>query len=117
MAKARSGGGIESRVVKEKREASREKTQVRGVNPGGVDGLGQSTTKPSAATPLYGGRSFQPTPFGNEDATRGIGVGGGRRVMRSGSQGTYGAVNPGSSRPGAGKDILSDFGPEKKTGG
>jgi len=54
-------------------------------------------------------------PLGNEVATNTVcGPGGSRTVMRSGSQSTHGAVNPGNA-PAKNKDILSGFGPEKST--
>jgi hypothetical protein len=122
MARAVSGGGINSNKVVAKREATREQPRTRGVNPGGADGLGQHTTKESAATPLYGGPSFQPVPMGNT-LTNNVGAGGpgaGRTVMRSGSQGLHGAVAQGSRDqapdiPGTkpGRDQLRDFGPER----
>jgi hypothetical protein len=96
MARAVSGGGPQMNKVTAKREATREKPQVRGVNPGGVDQLGQHMTKESAATPMYGGPSY-PTKFGNELATN-VGAGGpgkGREVFASGSQGQHGPVAQG----------------------
>jgi hypothetical protein len=91
MTKARSGGGIQSSVVNTKREATREQPRVRATSPGAVSQLGSHMTKPSAAEPLYQGKSFQPTKLGNELATN-VGPGrpgAGRKVMRSGSQGKH----------------------------
>jgi hypothetical protein len=52
-------------------------------------------------------------PLGNELA-KNVGKGGpgaGRTLYgQCGTQGTHGPVNPGATRPGAGADILSDFG-------
>jgi hypothetical protein len=86
---SRSGGGINSRVVPTKREATRERPQVRAASPGAVSQFGSHMTSRSAAEPLYQGKSFQPVRFGNELATRGTGVGADRKVMKSGQQGTH----------------------------
>jgi hypothetical protein len=82
MAKARSGGGITSNKVTNKREGTREQPRVRGVSPGGVADLGSmkgshSTVKgdmPFKPRAMYDGPSFQPVPLGNTLTTN---VGGG----------------------------------------
>jgi hypothetical protein len=87
---SRSGGGIQSSVVNTKREATRERPQVRAASPGAVSQLGSHMTSRSAAEPLYQGKSY-PTKLGNT-LTNNVGTGGpgkGRTVHRSGSQGTH----------------------------
>jgi hypothetical protein len=59
-------------------------------------------------------------PLGNQLSTN-VGKGGpgtGRTTMHCGSQGSYGKPSAGEGKigPNAGKDILSDFGPEKSKG-
>jgi hypothetical protein len=91
MTRASSGGGIQSRQVSTKREATRERPQVRAASPGAVSQLGSHMTKMTSSEPLYQGKSFQQSKFGNELATN-VGTGGpgkGRTVMRSGLQGTH----------------------------
>jgi hypothetical protein len=66
--------------------------------------------------PLHGGKRPAGGPggvkLGNELAAKTVcGPGGSRGVMPSGSQGQQGSV-AGSPRP-AGRDILSEFGPDK----
>jgi hypothetical protein len=116
----KKGGGPGSKVVVNK--PIKYGTPARGVSPAGVNQLGTQrsnhATENSAilrkdVTPVYGGT---PAPtnsnqeLGNQNATRGIGVGGGRTVQRSGSQAQHGPV-AGSPKP-AGRDILSSYGPD-----
>jgi hypothetical protein len=72
-----SGGGITSNKVVSKREATREKPQVRAASPAGVDQQGQKVA--------------DAVKFGNELATNvsGGGPGKGRTTMPSGSQGRH----------------------------
>jgi hypothetical protein len=49
-------------------------------------------------------------PLGNEIATKGLGVGGGREVMKSGSQGVQGPVNPGRPATEQTSPFSQDFG-------
>src|SRR6516162_11043917 len=113
------GGGYGSRQHVEK--PIRTGSGSRGTNPGGVGQLGQKqgshVTRGQESDyrgdPLHSGRSFQPVKFGNEVALN-VGKGGpgtGREVMRSGGQGTHGAVNAGNA-PAKNRDILSDYGPD-----
>jgi hypothetical protein len=62
--------------------------------------------------PKRGGKGYEP-PGMISDPVKCVGVGGGRAIHSSGSQGTHGATNPGSPRP-AGRDILGAYGPESK---
>jgi hypothetical protein len=88
------------------------------VRPGGVGQLGNSqgshttnrTDSSYRGEKLYGGRGYEP-PIMISDPVKAVGVGGGRSVMRSGSQSRHGQV-AGSPKP-AGRDILGSYGPEK----
>ena len=109
------GGGYGSRQHVETKV--RTGTGSRGTRPAGVAMFG--TMQGSHVTrgeessyrgePLHGGRSFQPTPFGNEvAASTKCGVGGSRTIYSSGSQSGssgHGPSNPGNPRPQA-RDIL-----------
>jgi hypothetical protein len=113
MAKARSGGGINSRVnTRPSVKVGPPKTNV--INPGGADALGKQFA--GRVTPLSAGTMPQ-VPLGNAVALN-VGKGGpgtGRKVYAHGTQGTHGPVNPGQSPER--RDILSEFGPEAKGGG
>ena len=121
MVKKLSGGGItmNKNVSGKVRGGSRS---ADAVSPRGVSQLGSmqgsrlkesgSYTTQSSATPMFSGSKANPVQFGNVkslDVGKG-GVGTGRTVMRSGSQGTHGPVSAGSSP--ARKDILIEFGPD-----
>jgi hypothetical protein len=118
-----SGGGIRSRV--------NVKVGVKGgsrsadkVSPAGLSQYGTaqggnlrqagSFTGVNSATPVFSGSKANPVPFGNAkalDVGKG-GVGTGRTVYRSGYQSQWGGAVQGSSP--ARKDILSEFGPERR---
>jgi hypothetical protein len=69
--------------------------------------------------PLHGGRSFQPTKFGNEVATN-VGKGGpgiGRDVHARGSQGVHGGTNPGDPRSVPDRHIIESYGPDYRRPG
>ena len=97
----------------------------KGVSPGWVGQKGQMqgthttnrTDSDYRGEQKFTGQNFQPAPFGNEKALD-VGKGGcgtGRTLYgQAGSQGTHGATNPGTPRP-AGRDILSQFGPDKRS--
>jgi hypothetical protein len=100
----------------------------KNVNVGVRTGSPSKATSPCAASQLGQSVSFKRenvevgpayhsgVKLGNEkalDVGKG-GVGTGRTVMRSGSQGTYGPV-AGTPRPQS-RDILSEFGPDKRKG-
>jgi hypothetical protein len=57
--------------------------------------------------PDYVRRGYQP-PVGPTDNVAACGVGGGRKVYASGSQGVQGATNPGNPRP-VGQDIFRKY--------
>jgi hypothetical protein len=81
----------------------------KGINPGGVGQLGEAqgshTTGDGGGSntnyrgsPWPAGKSFQPTPFGNEAAVNTVcGPGGSRNVYgKSGTQGMQGKADPGN---------------------
>jgi hypothetical protein len=116
-----AGGGSSSRQVREvpvRTGRAAQEMRPKEVSQYG-SALGNHPTdgsrKLDGASEKVQGKRLPPSlsvPLGNEIATRGLGVGGGREVMRSGSQCVSGPV-AGSPRP-AGRDILGDFGPESK---
>ena len=127
MANHRAGGGIKS-AVNNRSAGYKTTSRVRGVQPGGVDQLGRmlgnhtteqgKTRNPTGARmDLYGGPSFQKTPFGNEVAAATVcGPGGSRNLYgKSGTNQIHGNVNPGHSPPR--RDILSDYGPDYRAKG
>jgi hypothetical protein len=108
MANKPAGGLGSNKVIH--RNAPKAEPKPRAVNPAAVNQLGEALAfRPE---PLFVGKGYA-TPQGPSDNVAAVGVGGGRTVMSSGSQATHGPVVPGSHRPGAGKDILSEFGPDK----
>ncbi len=109
MAKTHSGGGRTPT-----KQSVRTGAPARGVNPAYANQPGQQLyhkehfTPKAAPMPAGGG-----VKLGNEVALN-VGKGGpgaGRSVHRTGSQGTHGPVNPGSSP--LARDILGSFGPER----
>ena len=110
MKKLGSGGGSNKLVAPGVKTGS----PSRKSSPGAADQLGQSTAFKKEV--VNSGPGYNAAKFGNEAALN-VGKGGpgaGRTIMRSGSQGTHGAV-AGAPRP-PGRDILSQFGPEKSKG-
>jgi hypothetical protein len=111
MSKARSGGGITSRVNRKvAQNVGPARTNI--VSVAATDMLGQSLAfkRPD----LIKGTAPQ-VPMGNAVATN-IGKGGpgtGRVTHHCGSQGTHGPTT-GTTRPA--RDILSEYGPEKSRG-
>jgi hypothetical protein len=84
MAKARSGGGINSRVVKHV-NAPKQEPKPHAVSPGAVDMQGQAVAfkKP----PLVSGKGYQP-PGPNWNTKQGPGAN--RTIYKSGSQALHG---------------------------
>ena len=105
-------------------------TKVRGVTGGGIDGKNVAHTNAPKAEPinhpvsqgavsrlgavvgvgtphknLYSSKAT--TPFGTTPSV--AGPGGGRMVMKSGSQGQHGSAVSGTARPGANKPIFPGF--------
>jgi hypothetical protein len=120
MAQARSGGGINSSVVKNVGIQGGSRT-TQPVSPRGVSQLGYSPgstlsrtgafTTQSSALPVFEPKKPNSVPFGNTEAAATVaGPGGSRTVYRSGYQGQHGAPVQGSSpKP---VDLLSQFGSE-----
>ena len=98
--KSKAGGGIHSRQVV--REGVRTGKGNMGVNPGYPSQLGNkigahSTDKgdlPPKPVPMAT-KAMQTSELGNANAVKGIGVGGGRTIHRSGQQAQHGPVHPG----------------------
>jgi hypothetical protein len=115
-----SGGG--QGMNKNVKQTVRTGAPKRAVNPGGAGQIGASqgdhvTEKRQGSgyrgEKLFAGTGY-PSKLGNEvAASTTCGPGGSREVMRSGSQGTHGAPNPGSPRP-KGPDIFTEFPPDLK---
>jgi hypothetical protein len=117
MRKARSGGGITSNKLVTTR-APKAEPRARAQSPSAVSKLGamqgnhatgQGRNVNVPPPKLDAGRGYQP-PSGPTDNVAAVGVGGGRTVYRSGSQGSTPVARP---MP-PGRDILSEFGPESK---
>jgi hypothetical protein len=99
-------GGYGSKQVTHTR-APKTEPIAKAVRPGSADMLGQAMAY--EPPDLYDGEGYNAPP---RTTPWSVGVGIGRTVMSSGSQGTHGSANPGSHREGAGEDILSEFGPD-----
>src|SRR5262249_48068653 len=108
-----SGGGITSNKLVHPN--IRTGQPYKASSPASASQLGQSVSFKREQVDV--GRAYTGAPLGNQVALN-VGAGGagtGRTVHHCGSQGTHGPVNPGHSTP-AGRDILSEFGPEKSKG-
>jgi hypothetical protein len=118
MAQARSGGGINSSVVKNVGIQGGSRT-TQPVSPRGVSQFGYSPgstlsktgafTTQNSALPVFEAKKPNPVPFGNQLATN-VGPGGvgtGRVVMKSGTQGQHGAAA--GPQPVQGRDIFGQF--------
>jgi hypothetical protein len=100
-----SGGGLGSRPVTHTR-APKAEPRAHAINKDAVGQIGISQFL--GRDPIREGRGYE--PVGPTDNVAAVGVGGGRTVYQSGSQ--HG-VRPAREMP-AGKDILSDYGPDYK---
>jgi hypothetical protein len=124
MARSNAAGGHGSKVVVDK--PVRTGSGSTGIRPSYTNAPGShfgDHTVDGVSTGYRGpkredGKSFQPTPFGNEVALN-VGKGGcgtGRTLYgQAGSQGTHGPTNPGAA-PAKNRDILSEFGEESSRG-
>jgi hypothetical protein len=118
----KSGGGINSNKVVQSRDGQKVEPVTHKANPAGVAQQGLATA--FKKEPLTQGQGYEPKAMGptgvpGQYNSSAQGPGSGRTVYRSGSQSTYGPVNPGQVNrapdPPAtapGRDILSDYGPE-----
>jgi hypothetical protein len=102
-----SGGGHGSRPVSHTR-APKVEPKPHAINPKAVAQIGTSPFL--GRDELREGRGYG--PVGPTDNVAAVGVGGGRTIYKSGSQ--HG-MRPAQEMP-AGKDILSEYGPESKRG-
>jgi hypothetical protein len=97
----RTGGG--SRAIREPAVG-----QIGGNYGDHTTGEGETGWRPG---PLYGGRGFNPVPYGNEVALN-VGKGGpgtGRTIYHCGTQDLHGSGGP--QKP-QGRPILSEYGPD-----
>ena len=113
--KARSGGGIRSNKVRQiGNRVGPPRTNV--ISPQAVTELGMATNWPRQ--PLVKGTAPQVRSGNDVAATTVCGPGGSRTIYKSGYQDLHGKVSQGEGKIGgnAGKDILSEFGPERSRG-
>jgi hypothetical protein len=99
-----TGGGINSNKVTHVNAPKRE-PQVNPVSVGAVSRIGALVGEGTPHKNLYSSKAT--TPFGTTPSVPG--PGGGRMVMRSGSQGQHGSAVSGTARPGANKPIWPGF--------
>jgi hypothetical protein len=116
MAKAVSGGGITSNKY-HTTKAYKVEPVANKASPAGANQLGAAVQFRKEPL-IQQGKGLNPPPVGPTGVpgyfnSAKAGPGSGRTIMRSGSQSTYGPVNPGEPKP-APRDILSEFGPERK---
>jgi hypothetical protein len=113
-----SGGGYKMNKHVHSR-APKAEPRPRAINPSAVNQLGNMlgdhTTHSKTSTGYRGedlvrGKGYS-GPIGPTDNVAACGVGGGRDVHKTGSQGLTGSG--GAPKP-AGRDILSEYGPESK---
>jgi hypothetical protein len=106
MTKARSGGGITSNKLVETRNPKVEPTVYR-ASPGATSRLGNMVGEGTPLKMLQTQGGAYSNPIGPTPSV--AGPGGGRMVMKSGSQGTHGSTTSGTARPGADKEIFPGF--------
>jgi hypothetical protein len=99
-----TGGGIDSKNVAHTNAPKREPIN-HPVSQGAVSRLGGMVGEGTPFKNLYSSKAT--TPFGTTPSV--AGPGGGRMVMKSGSQGQHGSAVPGTARPGANKPIFPGF--------
>ena len=108
-----SGGGQGMNKVVH-RPHGKEEPRANAYRPQGVGqyGIMQGThvtrygEAPYRGEEKRGGRGYEP-PGMISDPVKAVGVGGGRTIHSSGSQGSHGATNPGNPRP-QGRGILTN---------
>jgi hypothetical protein len=104
MARTGEGGGYGARVVTHTNSPKQE-PRVNPVSVGAVSRLGALVGEGTPLKNLYSSKAT--TPFGTTPSVPG--PGGGRMVMKSGSQGQHGSAVSGTARPGANKPIFPGF--------
>src|SRR5262249_6726394 len=123
MAKGhRPAGGISSNKVVHRPHGKTEPVANK-YRPQGVSQWGQAqgshVTRGGESNyrgePKRGGRGYEP-PGMISDPVRAVGVGGGRTIYASGSQGMTGRPAPGNA-PAKNRDILSSYGPDYRRPG
>jgi hypothetical protein len=102
----KSGGGINSNKVSHVSAPKREPTVYR-ASPGATSRLGNMVGEGTPEKMLQTQGGAYSNPIGPTPSTPG--PGGGRMVMKSGSQGTHGSTTSGTARPGANKAIFPGF--------
>jgi hypothetical protein len=100
-----SGGGIESNKVVNTQNPKQE-PRPHSVSVGATSRLGGMVGEGTPYKAIYNGQGYT-TPYGATPSVQG--PGGGRMVMKSGSQGQHGAAVSGTARPGANKPIFPGF--------
>ena len=123
MSKARSGGGLTSNKLVTSRAGYKVEPVANKASPAGSNQQGQAVQFKKEPL-IQAGKGYNPLPVPPTGApgkynSAWQGPGSGRTVYRTGSQSTYGPVNPGERNkapdvPAAtpGRDILSGYGPE-----
>jgi hypothetical protein len=101
---ARSGGGINMNKVVHT-NAPKQEPKVNPVSVGAVSRIGGMLGVGTPHKNLYSSKAT--TPFGTTPSVPG--PGGGRMVMKSGTQGQHGSAVAGVARPGANKPIFPGF--------
>jgi hypothetical protein len=99
-----TGGGIDSKNVAHT-NAPKQEPRVNPVSIGATSRIGTALGVGTIHKNLYSSKST--TPFGTTPSV--AGPGGGRMVMKSGSQGQHGSTVSGTARPGANKPIFPGF--------
>jgi hypothetical protein len=98
-----SGGGASGNFIAETK-APKTEPREHHIDPTRPSQIGLQHYLPKA--PLYSS-SKATTPFGTTPSV--AGVGGGRMILKSGSQGQHGSAVSGTARPGANKPIFPGF--------
>jgi hypothetical protein len=116
----RPGGGLHSNKVLHRPHGKTEPIANK-YRPQGVSQWGQmqgshathSTDSNYRGEAKRGGRGYEPPGMISNPVTA-VGVGGGRTIYKTGTQGVQGSTNPGSPRPVSSEHIISQFGPDKR---
>jgi hypothetical protein len=112
------GGGYGTRQHREVR-APKAEPRPRAVHPGGVAQLGNKqgshVTRGEDSSyrgdPFYRGKGYA-TPVGISDPVKAVGVGRGREVFKTGSQGMTGQPAPGNPPKVPDRHIIESYGPD-----
>ena len=122
-----TGGGIQGNKVRQSRSGVKVEPKAEKVNVEAVAQQGAQLAFPRRG--LIQGKGYEPKPMGPTGVPGKFnsaqqGPGSGRTVMPTGSQSTYGNVNPGQRdrapdvpATSTGKDILKGYGPEASNKG